>query len=157
MKPINLKRLLIAIAIPELVGGLSALLSGNIGNRYTQFNQPPLSPPGIIFPIVWVILYALMGIASYIVYEEAGRTAKGKQALAFYGAQLFFNFLWPIVFFRAEAYWLAVVVIIILLVLVVITMLIFRKINKTAFYLMIPYLLWLLFATYLNIGVAVLN
>ena len=157
MKPINLKRLILAIAIPELVGLLSSFLSGNIGGRYQSFNQPPLSPPGIVFPIVWAVLYALMGIASYIIYEQAGRTKEGKDALSFYLAQLFVNFIWPIVFFRAEAYWLAVVVLIILLALVVITMLKFRKINKTAFYLMIPYLLWLIFATYLNIGVAVLN
>ena len=64
MKPINLKKLIIAIAIPELVGFLSAIITGNIGETYKSFKSPPLSPPGIIFPIVWAILYALMGIAS---------------------------------------------------------------------------------------------
>ncbi len=154
MKPINLKRLIIAILIPEAVGGLSALLSGSMGDSYGSYNQPPLSPPAILFPIAWTILYALMGIASYIVYEEAKNKNDG---LLFYGLQLLVNFLWPIIFFRFEAYWFAVAVIIILVALVIITMVKFREVSKVAFWLMVPYILWLLFATYLNIGVAILN
>ncbi|MBO5909705.1 MAG: tryptophan-rich sensory protein [Clostridia bacterium] len=158
MKPINLKRLIIAVLIPLAVGGLSALLSGNISGKYTDFAQPPLSPPAIIFPIVWTILYTIMGIASYLVYEDpTSNRAKKEDALLYYGLQLFANFLWSIIFFRFDAYWFAFTVIIVLIALVIITMLKFRKINKTAFYLLIPYLIWLLFATYLNIGVAVLN
>ncbi len=158
MKPINLKRLLIAIAIPEAVGGLAALISGNIGQMYQNYNKPPLSPPGILFPIVWVLLYALMGIASYLVYEEGTNKGNAKQnALLFYAIQLGLNFLWPIVFFRFEAYTAAVVVILLLDIFVIITALKFKKLYEPAFYLMIPYILWLLFATYLNIGVAVLN
>ena len=158
MKPINLKRLMIAVLIPLAVGGLSALLSGNISGKYADFTQPPLSPPSIVFPIVWTILYTLMGIASYLVYEQPSvNKAKKKDALIYYGLQLFFNFLWSIIFFRFDAYGLAFVVIIMLIALVIITMLKFRKINKIAFYLLIPYLVWLLFATYLNLGVAILN
>ena len=158
MKPINLKRLLIAIAIPEAVGGLSALLSGNMGQMYQNYNKPPLSPPGIVFPIVWVLLYALMGIASYLVYEEGTNKGNAKhKALLFYAIQLGLNFLWSIVFFRFEAYTAAVVVIVLLDIFAIITALMFKKLYKPAFYLMIPYILWLLFATYLNIGVAVLN
>lgn len=158
MKPINLKRLLTAIAIPELVGLLSAVITGNIGDTYKSFEQPPLSPPGIIFPIVWVILYGLMGVASYIVFEERKASEeKQKLALTFYGIQLAVNFIWPILFFKFEAYTLSVFVIIILLVLVIITALKFKEINTVAFWLMVPYIIWLLFATYLNIGVAVLN
>ncbi|MBO5852191.1 MAG: tryptophan-rich sensory protein [Clostridia bacterium] len=156
MKPINLKRLLIAILIPEVVGLLSSFVTGNMSNAYSVYTRPPLSPPGILFPIVWTILYALMGIASYIVYEE-GRGEKAKEALTFYGLQLALNFIWPVIFFRFEAYWVAVVVILILLALVVITALKFKEISNAAFYLMIPYIIWLIFATYLNIGVAVLN
>ena len=156
MKPINLKRLIIAILIPEAVGLLSSFVTGNIGSTYNIYTKPPLSPPGIIFPIVWVILYALMGIASYIVYEEA-RGEKAKEALTFYGLQLAVNFIWPIIFFRFEAYWLAVIVILVLLALVVITALKFKEISEAAFWLLVPYIVWLAFATYLNIGVAVLN
>ena len=158
MKPINLKRLIIAVLIPELVGLFSTLITGNIGDNYKAFNQPPFSPPGILFPIVWIILYALMGIASYIIYEEArGQDEKRNNALLFYGIQLAVNFIWPIIFFRFEAYWLSVVVIFILLALVIITALKFRELSNAAFWLMVPYIIWLLFATYLNIGVAVLN
>ncbi len=158
MKPINLKRLLIAIAIPELVGLFSAIITGNIGETYKSFESPPLSPPGIIFPIVWVILYGLMGVASYIIFEEVrGKRTEQKQALIFYGLQLAVNFIWPIVFFRLRAYTAAVFVIFILLILVIITALKFKNLNKTAFWLLVPYIVWLLFATYLNIGVAVLN
>ena len=156
MKPINLKRLIIAILIPEAVGLLSSLFAGNIGEAYKSYTQPPLSPPGIVFPIVWVILYALMGIASYIVYEES-RGDKRKEALTFYGLQLLFNFVWPIFFFRFEAYWISVVIIVVLLIFVIITALKFKEISGAAFWLLVPYILWLLFATYLNIGVAVLN
>ena len=156
MKPINLKRLIIAIIIPEAAGLFSSFVTGNIGSAYNDYTKPPLSPPGIIFPIVWGILYALMGIASYIVYEE-GRGEKRREALTFYGLQLAVNFIWPIIFFRFEAYWVAVVVIFVLLVLVVITALKFKEISNVAFWLLVPYIAWLLFATYLNIGVAVLN
>ena len=156
MKPINLKRLIIAIIIPEAVGLLSSFVTGNIGNAYNNYTKPPLSPPGIIFPIVWGILYALMGIASYIVYEE-GKGEKRREALTFYGLQLAVNFIWPIIFFRFEAYWVAVVVIFVLLALVIITALKFKEISNAAFWLLVPYIAWLLFATYLNIGVAVLN
>ena len=158
MKPINLKKLIIAIAIPELVGFLSAIITGNIGETYKSLKSPPLSPPGIIFPIVWAILYALMGIASYIIFEEVkGRQNEQKQAISFYGAQLAVNFIWPIIFFQLKAYTAAVFVIFILLILVIITAARFKALNKTVFWLFVPYIAWLLFATYLNIGVAVLN
>ena len=156
MKPINLKRLIIAILIPEAVGLLSSFAAGNIGDAYGSYTKPPLSPPGIVFPIVWVLLYALMGIASYIVYDTA-KGEKAKEALTFYGLQLAINFIWPIIFFRFEAYWLAVIVILVLLVLVVITALKFKEISEVAFWLMVPYIAWLLFATYLNFSYMILN
>ena len=158
MKPINLKRLITAIAIPELVGVAAAILSGNIGETYRGFKQPPLSPPGIVFPIAWIILYALMGIASYIIVEEVkGQEADKREALFFYGLQLAVNFVWPIIFFRFSAYWVAVVIILVLLALVGVTALKFFRLKTAAFWFLTPYILWLLFATYLNIGVAVLN
>ena len=99
-----------------------------------------------------------MGVASYIIFEERKASEeKQKQALTVYGIQLAVNFIWPIVFFKFEAYTAAVFVIFILLVLVIITAAKFKALSKTAFWLLVPYIVWLLFATYLNIGVAVLN
>ncbi len=158
MKKINVWALVISIAIAELTGVLSALLSGNISGSYETFNQPPLSPPAILFPIVWTILYAMMGAAAYFVWDSVRGTKEERtEALKLYVAQLIVNFLWSIIFFRFEAYWLSVAVIILLDILVIITTIKFKNINRLSYWLMIPYLIWLLFATYLNIGVAILN
>jgi len=156
MKKIDWIQLLTIILISELVGVLGSLLSGNPGVIYTSFVKPPLSPPGWLFGIIWPVLYLLMSIAAYIIYQTP-QTLERKEATTIYWIQLFVNFLWPIVFFRFEWYWIAVGIIILLDILVLITTLRFYKINKAAGYLMIPYLLWILFATYLNIGIAVLN
>ena len=156
MKKIDWIQLLTIILISELVGVLDSLLSGNQGVIYTSFVKPPLSPPGWLFGVIWPVLYLLMSIAAYIIYQIP-QTLERKEATTFYWIQLFVNFLWPIVFFRFEWYWIAVGVIILLDILVSITTLRFYKINKAAGYLMITYLLWILFATYLNIGIAVLN
>jgi len=156
MKKIDWYQLLTIILITELVGVLGSLLSGNTGEIYTSFIKPPLSPPGWLFGVIWPVLYLLMSIAAYIIYQTP-QTLDRKKATTFYWIQLFVNFLWPIVFFRFEWYWIAVVIIILLDILVSITTLWFYKINKAAGYLMIPYLIWILFATYLNIGIAVFN
>ena len=156
MKKIDWFQLLTIILIAELVGVLGSLLSGNTGEIYTSLIKPPLSPSGWLFGVVWPVLYLLMGIAAYLIYQ-APQTPECKKATAFYWIQLFVNFLWPIVFFRFEWYWIAVVIIILLDILVSITARLFYKINKAAGYLMIPYLIWILFATCLNIGIAILN
>lgn len=156
MKKINWFQLLTIIIITELVGVLSNLLSGNTAQIYTSIINPPLSPPPWLFGVIWPILYLLMSIAVYIIYQTP-KTLDCKKAITLYWVQLFVNFLWPIIFFRFEWYWIAVGVIILLDVLVAITTVWFYKINKAAGYLMIPYLLWILFATYLNIGIAILN
>lgn len=158
MKKVNIPALFISILIAELTGLLSALLSGNSRGGYGDFIQPPLSPPAILFPIVWTILYAAMGIAAYLVWDSVRGTAEERRtAIKFYIAQLIVNFTWSIFFFRFGAYWLSVAIILLLDVLVIITSLKFKNINRLAYWLMIPYIIWLLFATYLNIGVAVLN
>ncbi|HWR19155.1 MAG TPA: TspO/MBR family protein [Clostridia bacterium] len=155
MKKINWLQLLVIVLITELVGVLASILSGNIGQIYTSFIKPPLSPPAWLFGVVWPVLYLLMGIAAYIIYQS--RAPNRKDAIVLYWIQLFVNFLWPIIFFRFAWYWLAVVGILMLDVLVFVAMLWFYKIKKAAGYLMLPYLLWIFFATYLNIGIAVLN
>lgn len=156
IRKINWYQLLVIVLTTELIGMLASLFSGNAGQIYTTFIKPPLSPPGWLFGVIWPVLYLLMGIAAYIIYQTP-QTPDRKMATTLYWVQLFVNFLWPIIFFRFEWYWISVIVILILDVLVVMTMIRFYKINKTAGYLLIPYLLWILFATYLNIGIAMLN
>ena len=155
-KKIDWSQLLIIVLITELAGMLGNLFSGNAGQEYSSFIKPPLSPPGWLFGVIWPVLYLLMGIAAYIIYQTQ-QTPERKRAINLYWVQLFVNFLWPIIFFRFEWYWISVIVILLLDVLVLITIIRFYRINKIAGYLLIPYLLWLLFATYLNIGIAVLN
>ena len=153
---LNWKQLLICLAIPLAVGGLAALLSGGM-DSYKSMNQPPLSPPGWIFPIVWTVLYLLMGYASYRILALGINAADIKKALTFYGIQLAINFLWPIVFFGFGWYWAAFILLILLWMFIYLTMRLFGSIDDTAENLLIPYLLWVTFAGYLNLGVALLN
>ena len=152
----NWKKLLVCLAIPLAVGGLAALLSGGM-DSYKVLNQPPLSPPGWVFPIVWSILYLLMGYASYRILTSGADKADIKRALTFYGIQLAINFLWPIIFFGLQWYWAAFVLLILLWAFIYLTMRMFGTIDDTAENLLIPYLLWVTFAGYLNLGVALLN
>ena len=152
----NTKQLLIALAIPLAVGGLATVLSGGM-DTYKTLNQPPLSPPGWIFPIVWSILYLLMGYASYRIWTAQAEPTDARRALIFYAIQLGLNFLWPIVFFGFGWYWFAFILLLVLWVFIYLTMHLFGVIDDTAENLLIPYLLWVTFACYLNLGVALLN
>lgn len=152
----KLKKRLICLAIPLAVGGLAALLSGGM-ESYKVVNQPPLSPPGWVFPVVWTVLYLLMGEASYRVLTANADPGQIKKALTAYGVQLFLNFLWPLIFFGGQMYLAAFFILIALWVGIFITMRRFTKINETAGDLLIPYLLWVTFAGYLNLGVFLLN
>ena len=146
----------ISVAAAELAGLLSQLFSGGTGGGFFEaLEQPPLSPPGWVFPVAWTLLYALMGIAAYRVYSSGAKNRAG--ALALYGAQLFVNFLWPIVFFRFESIGGALALLILLFVLVLLTAVRFFQIDRAAGLLLLPYLLWLSFALYLNIGLYFLN
>ena len=151
---IQWKRLILCIAIPLAVGGISALLTSSGMETFQALNKPPLSPPGWLFPVVWTLLYILMGIASYLVLTSG---KPSRSALTFYGLQLLFNFFWSIIFFNLERYLFAFVWLIALLILIFITTVLFYKISKPAGYLMIPYLLWVAFAGYLNLFIYLLN
>lgn len=120
--------------------------------------KPPLTPPSWLFPIVWTILFLLMGISAYLVYtnHNAGSDARNN-ALWVYGAQLVINFFWPIIFFNLSAYLLAFFWIILLLVFVIIMTKKFYDINPVAGAMQILYIIWTSFATYLTFGVFVLN
>ena len=152
----NTKKLIICLAIPLGVGGLAALLSGGMAS-YPSLYQPPLSPPGWVFPIVWSVLYLLMGYASYRILVSGADPYAIRKALTFYGIQLFLNFLWPVFFFGFQWYFLSFILLLVLWAFIYLTMHLFGQIDETAENLLIPYLLWVTFAGYLNLGVAILN
>ena len=139
------------------VGTLSGLLSMNGMEIYAAMaEKPPLSPPGWLFPVVWTALYILMGISAARIWQlpESSERSKG---LNLYVAQLVVNFFWSLIFFNAQAYGFGAIWLFLLFGLVVKMVLEFRKIDPKAAKLQIPYLLWLMFAAYLNIGVWILN
>ena len=154
MKIKDKSSLIIAILIPIAVGTLSALFSGNM-QIYSRINKPALSPPGTLFPIVWTILYILMGISSYIIYES--NDLNKESALRTYALQLFFNFFWSIIFFRLNLYFTAFVWLLALIFLIVKMIVQFHRIKPIAAYLQMPYLLWCVFAAYLNFMIFRLN
>lgn len=153
MKIKNKSALIISILIPILIGTLSSLFSGNMS--YSMFNKPSFSPPSILFPIVWTILYILMGISSYIIYSSD--SPNKRKAITIYAIQLFFNFFWSILFFGFSQYLLAFIWLLILIILIIIMIYQFYTIDPLAAYLQIPYLLWCLFAAYLNFMIYKLN
>ncbi|MCI7767949.1 MAG: tryptophan-rich sensory protein [Oscillospiraceae bacterium] len=156
MKKHKITDILIYIFSAELAGALSALLSGGFSDFFEKFKEPPLLPPSWLFPIVWTILYAVMGASAYIVSVSDNDSA-AKNALNVYWIQLGVNFLWSIVFFRFEAPWAAFGVIILLLILIIIMIALFWKASPVAAIMNIPYLLWVIFASYLNFQTALIN
>ena len=151
------KQLIICLVIPLAVGALSSWLSGGGMEAFSQLNKPPLSPPGWLFPVVWTILYLLMGWASWLVLTSDAPQAKIKRALLVYGLQLAVNFFWSIIFFGAGLYLLAFGWLVLLWVLIVWTMVTFYEIRQLAGELLLPYLLWVTFAGYLNFAIYLLN
>lgn len=151
----NKKALAVSLLIPLLVGLLAAWLAP-AAEAYTAFEKPALSPPPWVFPVVWTVLYVLMGVASYLVYQEKDCPHREK-GLTAYAVQLVINFFWPLFFFRLGAYGLSFVWILLLFVAVFITWRYFSACSKAAGLLFIPYLLWVAFAAYLNYGVFRLN
>lgn len=123
--------------------------------RFAALNQPPLSPPGWLFPIVWTILFIMMGIASYLVFVS--EDSRKSSALIVYAVQLAVNFVWPVLFFNLGVYFAAFLWLLFLWVLILITILLFRRIRTAAAVLLLPYLFWTAFAGYLNLGIALLN
>lgn len=154
---INKLLLIKSIAIPIVMGAVSGFLTRNAMQDFEALNQPPLSPPGWLFPIVWTILYVLMGISAYLIKVADASTEEIDDALTIYRYQLIVNFLWPVFFFNFGWYLFAFVWLILLWILVIFMIRSFYKISKPAAYLNIPYLIWLTFAAYLNFGVWWLN
>ena len=151
---IDLKKLALHIAVPVGTGIISSIASGGT-DIYSEIVRPPLSPPSVLFPIVWTILYVLMGISAYIADEESG--GRNAEVLFPYYIQLAVNALWGIIFFRFRLFGAAALWLIMLIVWVISMINGFDRVSKKAALLQIPYLVWCGFALYLNIGIFFLN
>lgn len=154
----KIKPYVISIAIALAVGGLSALLTMENMDIYSRINRPPLSPPSWLFPVVWTILYVLMGIGAALVYNRKEFKPEGvRRALIIYAVNLFLNFFWSIIFFNLEAYFLAFVWLVALWAVIIAMIISFRRVSPAAAYLQIPYLIWVTFAGYLTFAIYLLN
>ena len=154
---IDVKLLIKSIALPLLVGIVSGLLTRNAMTQFELLNQPPLAPPAWLFPVVWTILYTLMGVSAYLIQTSDAVENEKSDALTIYYYQLIVNFLWPVFFFNFGWYLFSFFWLLLLWALVIWMIWRFNKINKWAAYLNIPYLLWLTFAAYLNFAIWRLN
>lgn len=154
----RIKPYAVSVITALAVGGISAIITRDNMMLYGDIVKPPLAPPAVLFPIVWTILYILMGIGSAVIYGERGTAPEAvSSALRIYGAQLVINFLWSIIFFNMREFLFAFIWLVLLLVLIVLMIAKFKTVNKTAAYLQIPYLLWVIFAGYLNLMIYLLN
>ena len=158
MNKIRIKPLLFWVLVTIGTGALSYAVTAGAMKGYDEAVKPPLSPPDALFPIVWTVLFLLMGISAYLVWTADARNLTARnRAILLYCLQLAVNFFWPVIFFNAGAYLAALLWLILLDVLVVMTVIAFRRIRRSAALLNLPYLIWLAFATYLNAGVWYLN
>lgn len=152
---LKIKPYVVSIVIALAVGGLSALLTADNMMIYQEIVRPALAPPAFLFPIVWTILFILMGISSAIIYKSNEKSSS--EALTIYAIQLVVNFFWSIIFFNLRNYLFALIWILLLWFLIIFMIYKFYGINKTAALLQIPYLLWVTFATYLTFTIYLLN
>lgn len=153
----RLKPYILWIALTEAVGALSALLTRSGTQYFSEYAvMPPLSPPAWVFPVVWTVLYALMGISAARIWISEDSQER-KWGLNLYIIQLILNFFWSPIFFNAMAYGVASVWIVVLWATVLLMILAFYKVDRTAAWLQLPYLAWITFAAYLTFGVWLLN
>ena len=145
----------LSVALALAVGGLAALLTGGGMRAYASLAQPVLAPPGWLFPVVWTVLYILMGLSAGMIYLSDDDCRR--DALRVYALQLFLNFGWTILFFGFSLRFAAFIWLVLLWAAIAGTALLFRFISKPAGWLMLPYLAWVTFAGYLNLGVYILN
>ena len=152
----KLKPYVISVALAFAVGGLSALLTKDSMDMYNDIVKPALSPPGWLFPVVWTVLFCLMGISAARVYVKNDGMIIGT-GLGFYALSLVFNFFWTLLFFNLRSFLLSFGWLIMLWVLIFFTIQNYKRCCKGAAYLQIPYLLWVTFAGYLNFMIYILN
>ncbi|MBR7142956.1 MAG: tryptophan-rich sensory protein [Clostridia bacterium] len=154
----KIKPYALSVLLALAVGGLSAWITGDNMDIYSQINKPALAPPGILFPIVWGILYVLMGISAACVYvKRQTDPVAAERGLRTYLLSLAVNLLWSPVFFRGRAFLTALLLLVLLWVLILRTVMLYRKVSPAAAYLQLPYLAWVTFAGYLNLSIWVLN
>ena len=157
MKKQTWKTYTLWIVLAEAVGALAGLLTRRGTEIYNDVvRKPALSPPAIVFPIAWAVLYALMGISAARIYLMPPSVARSRGLLLFL-VQLAFNFFWSILFFNLQNFGLAFLWLAVLWVLILWMILTFRRVDRTAAWLQVPYLLWVTFAGYLNCSVWMLN
>lgn len=154
--PINIPKLALSIGLCLGAGVLGSIFTiSSIPTWYATLNKPPFSPPNWVFGPVWTTLYILMGISLYLVWVSKSKVKSS--ALNIFWIQLALNTLWSIIFFGLKNPSLAFVDIIALWIVIFLTIKSFYKINKLAGNLLVPYLLWVTFATILNLSVVILN
>lgn len=152
------KPYIISILLALAVGGFSALLTAQNQDLYNEIVTPPLAPPGWLFPVVWTVLYILMGVSAAIIYTDKESSIEQRcEALSPYAISLVVNFFWSILFFNMRVFLFSFVWLLLLLFLIVITIVRYYKIKPLAAYLQIPYALWVAFAGYLNLATWILN
>ena len=152
----KIKVYIISVLIAELIGGLSALFTRSGMDNFENIEKPVLTPPPVVFPIVWGILFLLMGISAARIYLAPPSLSRS-HGLIVYAIQLTVNFFWSIFFFNFEAYGFSFLWLLLLIILICVMIYKFFKVNKIAAYLQIPYILWCGFAAYLNYAVWMLN
>lgn len=157
MRKISVGTLILSLCIPLLIGAISAALSRRGMATYAGMPKPPLSPPAWAFSVAWTILYIMMGLASYFILVSESDARAKTMAMVIYSMQLAMNFMWSILFFTCGLYLFAFIWLMIMWAMVIVCAFRFYSINRTAAYLMIPYILWLTFAAYLNMGAYVLK
>ena len=152
----DIPRFVISILICQLAGFIGSFFTvKSVSTWYQALNKPEFTPPSWVFSPAWITLFLLMGISFYLIWISKSKDKK--MALNFFLIQLSLNVLWSILFFGLNSISLALIGIIILLIFIIITMLKFHRISRTAFYLLVPYLLWVTFSTILNISLLALN
>ena len=149
------KPYIFSILLSLTVGGLSALSIANNMNIYDKIKMPPLSPPGWLFPVVWTVLFIVMGISSAIIFTS--KSPQKDDALFIYAVSLVLNFSWSIFFFNMQSFILSFIILVALWLSIIITIIQYYKINKLASWLQLPYLLWGTFAGYLNFAIILFN
>jgi translocator protein len=150
-------KIVLSLVVAEILGGLGGFIAASsIGSWYAALDRPPGTPPNAVFGPVWTVLYAMMGIAFALVWHRAPAGPVKRRALAVFFIQLGLNLAWTPVFFGAHQLAAALAVIVLLILAIVVTIVRFRPLDKLAAALLVPYLLWVCYATYLNAGFLVL-
>lgn len=157
MNKINIKKLIVSISIPLLAGFLGSFFTSSaVNDWYLVINKPTWNPPSWVFAPVWTTLFIMMGLALYLVWNSK-KSKSVRSALNIFAVQMVLNILWSVFFFGLGNFWLAFAEIVVLWFMILFTIISFSKINKIAGWLLIPYIAWVSFASYLNFVIASLN